>query len=387
VVNQERVTYLFNSCYNDTASDKEVEEFLHIISEEEQGKKIKSILTDKLGKPILDKTVIDNIQSSEVLFSKIQEVAERKRLAIRKLHYLTIWIRIVVTLIIIVVILLGSYCFASTRQLSSIQPNNSLIVTTKADTVHTIAKVPKSKHGLAVIAHRGNHLQKAENSLAAIEEAIRVGADYVEIDVRTSKDGQLLLHHNDAFDIPNVGKRKVKDLTWQEIVKIENKGKDGVNYPIATLESALFLCKDRINIYLDFKDADVLSVFKAIRDAKVEKNILVYINNLDDYVAWRKIAPHMPLISALPEVLKDYNEINAFQKAMNWQAMDDVQDGAMIAFLKTLDLPVFLDAQGKDEGEYKWLQIIHKGVRGIQTDKPEALIEFLKKHNLRDGLK
>ena len=60
--------------------------------------------------------------------------------------------------------------------------------------------LPKSKHGFIIIAHRGSHLNKPENTIAAIEEAIVFGADYVEIDLRTTHDGQLVLLHNDRVD-------------------------------------------------------------------------------------------------------------------------------------------------------------------------------------------
>lgn len=64
----------------------------------------------------------------------------------------------------------------------------------------TIAPLPKCKNGFIVIAHRGSHLIKPENSIASIEEAIDLGADYVEIDLRTTRDGHLVLLHNETVD-------------------------------------------------------------------------------------------------------------------------------------------------------------------------------------------
>ena len=42
-------------------------------------------------------------------------------------------------------------------------------------------------------AHRGAHLKQPENSIAAIKEAIRLGASVVEVDVRATKDGVLVV--------------------------------------------------------------------------------------------------------------------------------------------------------------------------------------------------
>lgn len=54
------------------------------------------------------------------------------------------------------------------------------------------APLPKTAHQFIVVAHRGDHTQAPENTLTAFENAIREGVDYVEIDLRTTKDSQLI---------------------------------------------------------------------------------------------------------------------------------------------------------------------------------------------------
>jgi len=60
--------------------------------------------------------------------------------------------------------------------------------------------VPKPRHRFTVIAHRGDHVNYPENTLAAYQQAIDDGADYAEIDLRTTKDGQLISLHNASVD-------------------------------------------------------------------------------------------------------------------------------------------------------------------------------------------
>ena len=55
---------------------------------------------------------------------------------------------------------------------------------------------PKSDQVL-VVAHRGNWRSAPENSVAAIDSAIQMGVDIVEIDIHKTKDGQLILMHDD----------------------------------------------------------------------------------------------------------------------------------------------------------------------------------------------
>ena len=79
---------------------------------------------------------------------------------------------------------------------------------------------PPNQGGVYVIAHRGAHQRIPENTLAAYRKAIELGADFVEIDLRTTKDGEFISIHNRTVDAYTVdGTRgKVSDFTLAEIV-------------------------------------------------------------------------------------------------------------------------------------------------------------------------
>ena len=87
----------------------------------------------------------------------------------------------------------------------------------------TAPVLPASKNKLVVIAHRGNHVNVPENSLASYEEAIKSGADYVEIDLRTSKDGMLMIHNDATVDRMTNGQGNVADKTWAELQSLQPK--------------------------------------------------------------------------------------------------------------------------------------------------------------------
>src|SRR5579871_266034 len=55
----------------------------------------------------------------------------------------------------------------------------------------------------AIFAHRGASATKRENTVEAFVEARRLGADGVELDVRRTQDGALVVHHD--ADLPGVG--------------------------------------------------------------------------------------------------------------------------------------------------------------------------------------
>mgnify|MGYP002303274396 CR=1 FL=1 len=96
-----------------------------------------------------------------------------------------------------------------------------------------------------VVAHRGNWSIAPENSLAAIDSAIRMKVDIVEIDIRKTKDGQLVLMHDDTVDRTTNGTGKVKDKTLAEIKQLRLKDKDGrlTEHTVPTLEEALLAAK------------------------------------------------------------------------------------------------------------------------------------------------
>jgi glycerophosphoryl diester phosphodiesterase len=251
------------------------------------------------------------------------------------------------------------------------------------------SSLPASGNKIIVIAHRGDHVDVPENTLAAYEKAIEHGADFIETDLRTSKDGKLVIMHDATVDRMTNGKGKVKDLSYKEIkaLKIQDKNKPGSPaYTIPTFKEVLNTCKGKIGIYLDFKDADPVKVFALIREAGMEKNVVVYLNKEEQYSQWKKAAPQMPLMSSPPENANDIKLFQQFLNKWNISILDGSLDEYNEEMLKTArvnNVAVWLDVQSEDEGPVKWNSAIQKGIKGLQTDHPEKLILYLKETNQR----
>lgn len=260
---------------------------------------------------------------------------------------------------------------------------SSCVVFTAFGQGQDIPVLPLAKHELIVIAHRGSHLVKPENTIAAIEEAIQLGADYVEIDLRTTLDGQLVLSHNETVDKMTNGKGKIREMRLEELKKLSVNSKDGGVYRIASFSEALKTCKGKINIYLDFKDAAAEQAYHEIQAAGMEKQILVYLNQTEHYAAWKKAAPQLPLMGRLPAGVRTKAELLAALQQQSLQAIDKLDDTTPLAALKENKVSVFLDVQSKEEGPASWKAAIDKGVQGLQTDHPAALIAYLKANHLR----
>jgi glycerophosphoryl diester phosphodiesterase len=106
-----------------------------------------------------------------------------------------------------------------------------------------------------VAAHRGVAAGGAENTLGAFTNAIEVGADMVEFDVRRTRDGAMI-----AFHDPSVGGRPVGELTRDEIEEAA-----GVRPPLLT--EVLQACAGRIRLDVELKEdgyvADVMAALRA----------------------------------------------------------------------------------------------------------------------------
>ncbi|GLU51070.1 glycerophosphodiester phosphodiesterase family protein [Dyadobacter frigoris] len=243
--------------------------------------------------------------------------------------------------------------------------------------------LPSSKHKLIVIAHRGNHTNVPENTLASIDEAIKYGVDYVEVDLRTTKDGYLIIHHDGTVDRATNGKGKISDHTLEEIKKLQVFNQNKKTYKIPEFRDVLKLCKNKINIYLDFKDADVAQTWKQIQEAGMEKQIVVYINKKEQYPQWKSIAPQMPLMTSIPDEIKSTDQLSSFLNEIKISVIDNVVNPEMEKIIKEKKISTWLDVQSPTEGPASWDEAISKGVQGLQTDHPEALIEYLNKKGLR----
>ncbi|MGE5357938.1 MAG: glycerophosphodiester phosphodiesterase family protein, partial [Bacteroidales bacterium] len=80
-----------------------------------------------------------------------------------------------------------------------------------------------------VAAHRGQPDQgAAENALSSFRASLAAGVPFLEIDIATTRDGQLALMHDDTLDRTTTGAGKVGDHTWAEIQAVKLKTPAGV---------------------------------------------------------------------------------------------------------------------------------------------------------------
>jgi len=247
---------------------------------------------------------------------------------------------------------------------------------------------PRTRHKFTVICHRGDHVFHPENTLAAYAEAIKNRADYVEIDLRTTKDSVLVSMHDATVDRMTNNKGAIKDMTFDAIGQLRVKSRDSTDkavYRVPAFEEILKLCRNKIYIYIDFKDASAAAAYAMLKKHRMEKQVLVYINSIQQFSDWRHVAPGMPLMFSMPDHVKDVAGMKNFID----QVKPDILDGSwkqyskeMVQFANDRNIPVWPDIQAKDENQ-DWDKAMVLGFNGLQTDHPAALINYLEEKGLR----
>ncbi|SMC09159.1 glycerophosphodiester phosphodiesterase [Nitratiruptor tergarcus] len=124
-----------------------------------------------------------------------------------------------------------------------------------------------------VIAHRGGGLEVPENTIKGIKHAIRIKADIVEVDIRSTKDGELILLHDSDFERVAGVAKEAKELEFayiKENILIED------SEPVATLAEALESAKGKIAMFLEIKEPDTCQkVVELVQEYQMQQDVCI----------------------------------------------------------------------------------------------------------------
>lgn len=237
---------------------------------------------------------------------------------------------------------------------------------------------------ILVAAHRGAHQNYPENSLASFREAIRLGVDILETDVRTSKDGVLVIMHDKTLDRTTNGKGNVSDYTFDELRKLRLVHNGTVSEElIPSFDEVLQLVKGKIMLDVDFKAAKSFAqkTCDAIKDAGMENQTLFFLYNYKEVPALRKVSPttlFMPRAYNLKEMgqIIKMGNIPVIHIDPSYYNKEAIKEYATKTRIWANALGKYDSYSNKNEGFSQMLNDL-EGVNIIQTDYPEELIRFL----------
>tara|TARA_B100000809_G_scaffold250642_2_gene283342 strand:+ start:4476 stop:6374 length:1899 start_codon:yes stop_codon:yes gene_type:complete len=149
-----------------------------------------------------------------------------------------------------------------------------------------------------ILAHRGAPLPNLpENSIAAFEQALADGADFIEIDVRQSKDGVFIIHHDGGLGRTTTGGHddKVSEHTLAELKTFFLRTQTGKvsTHEIPTLKETLDWARGKTVLFVDFKILEIEKVIEFIRTEKAQTFCVPMTYRFEDTLRVHRLAPEM----------------------------------------------------------------------------------------------
>ena len=225
-------------------------------------------------------------------------------------------------------------------------------------------------------AHRGEHLKHPENSLQSIQASIDAGIDFVELDVRTTADGHLVLMHDATVNRMTNGKGPVTKMTLAEIKRLDLGARFPGKFPdcrIPTFDEALALAKGRIGIYVDTKDATPKALVEIIDRHGMGSSVMFWSESVPFLKSILAVRPQWVV---MPEAF-DPAHVRMLLEQLHPKVIGyDERDfnAPTVDAATKAGAGVFVDRQTENE----WAEAIRMGATGIQTDHPVELAAYLR---------
>ncbi len=259
-----------------------------------------------------------------------------------------------------------------------------------------------------VVSHRGDWRNFPENSLEAIESAIMMGVDIIEIDLQRTKDGELLLMHDATLNRTSTGEGAIADTTlaYIQTLKLRNGCNIRTKHKVPTLKEALLLAKDKVMLNLDKADRYFQQVYELLIETGTTKQIVMKGNKSAEevkalYGNYLKDVIYMPIVDLDNEnaelqiemFISDMHPV-AFELLFREDSnplpikLKDSLKGRTLIWYNTLWDTM---AGGHDDDaslvdfDNGYGHLIDKlGARIIQTDRPQLLLDYLRSRNLHE---
>ena len=219
------------------------------------------------------------------------------------------------------------------------------------------------------IGHRGARAYEPENTLRSFKKALEIGVNAVELDVRKTKDNQLVVIHDPDVKKTTNGKGLVNELTLKEIKEFSTeKGEK-----IPTLKEVLDFLGRKAKILIELEETGVEEkVLSIVHGNGLQKNVIIVsfiedalrrIRELDKEVETGLIyVKHKDPVKAALELKASY--LVSFYKFTHTANVQKAHENGLKVIVWTVNEP-------EEVAEYA-----KKGVDGIASDKPDILKRY-----------
>ena len=246
----------------------------------------------------------------------------------------------------------------------------------------------QQKSTLQISAHRGNASSAPENTLAAFKNALQASADFIEVDVRTTNNGVLMIMHDANLDRTTNGEGafKLYDAAFLKTLSA-GKGFTSVfeNEKIPTLEETCQLISDwntsrqhKTYLYIDAKDVEPQPLVAILKKYGLDENAVYY--GSDDFL-WRLTsvfegAKLLPALKNKSDIMEKFTKLKPYAFDASWLSLTK----EMVDEIHRLGVKVFTDLLGPLDTESNYIKAREMGVDLIQTDRILVVQKTLSMH-------
>lgn len=228
---------------------------------------------------------------------------------------------------------------------------------------------------VTVVAHRAGPPPAPENTLAALERSIAAGANYAEIDVQRTRDGVLIVVHDEDLMRVTGDPRRVATVTYADVARLVQPGQDGspaAERRVATLDSFLMRARDRIGLTIELKyygpDPDLArAVVETVRAHGMVDQVTLMSLDAGAVEQLARIAPEFRIGYAAAAAVGDLTRLPV----------------GFLAVSRTLATPRLLrSATQRGVDVHVWTvnradvmaELMERGVNGLITDDPALAV-------------
>lgn len=247
-----------------------------------------------------------------------------------------------------------------------------------------------------IIAHRGAPTFAPENTLPAIRKALEIGVDMIEIDVHQTKDGVLVIMHDEKVNKTTDGSGYIKDMTFDEIRSLDaGSWFDPVftGTKVPALDEVFEIMDETTKLLIEIKRGS--PYYPGIEDrilgtiSMYEFEERVEIKSFERPVVEhiRGRAPHIPIGKSVVFRIPFFRII--IDRGVRWGSVYTYEVDFLHSHWLTTTQALVRRARDEGFGLYAWdvntegrmRRLINMGVDAIETDYPHVLKEILEAKN------
>lgn len=231
---------------------------------------------------------------------------------------------------------------------------------------------------VAVVAHRGASGTFPENTARAFREAICLGVEMIEFDVRMSADGQLIVIHDETVDRTSNGSGRVAEMTLAEIETLDAGGWFAAEFAgerFLTLSQTLELMPPemRLNVHVKASEVDREQLISKVVEELVRRERLgtaFVASDQASLILARQLEPRLEICNLSVNPPEDYVRRSQAIGCRILQPGNAMTTAELVAEAHRFGMevnPFYAD----DEQEMR--RLIDCGVDGILTNFPQRL--------------